>query len=651
VFARVRTLQDLHKRLTADLSKAEDAQQQEKQQQEKQQQEKQQQEKKQQEKQQQEKQQAAEPMTTPEAPEAPKGLDLSCGGEQGVLLPTSACRTPAQSVSTCGGDSAADAACRSHGVYVQRLTQLLAVTGPCVAELQQQLDHAVTKFKWTAEYYCEDVERHTWKQQPVAFLTHFLDLLDGLVATQKDSARVARVTAMLSQYVELQQQQQQQQQAPDGQQDFDTAGANQAGEVEPRDDDDVDTEQLDDIYFTDQAIMDSSSSSSPTAHSRARHNDMQQQQQDMSVKDATGAADGTARTDAGTAASGVSSGDLAGGDGANAADASMQLLDVQMLPLQQLPAKPQVPLLALAKAQRHLEPTKSAAGKSSCRGLHDGAAAPAALPSTATRSPVRCEGIGCSRARKAASAGVSSTSSSSSPTSSCPAGVSSAGSARCKKADAGKAAPPPATAATVSHHKLTAGHSPAASGTPRSSSLSTTVTPAAQQLASGGCSKALKTPRAAGAVKAVRPHQQQQQAAKPLVRSGGASSGQRARSLSPRPLPSGRPAPGFLSPSQPSMHQQQRLDALRLRSKHSPRPQLPHLEHADELPLPSSPAGAVLMDLESVAKPASAQPSLFDVGNVQQGAEQGALYAAVPEIPDTLPRLLFDSIDSIDFEQ
>lgn len=90
----------------------------------------------------------------------------------------------------------------SHDTYVTRLGELLSSTAPVIDKLQKQLEDLITKFRWTAEYYCEDVEKQAWKQQPVSFLTHFLDLLDSLSATQKDKARLTRVTTMLAEYVE-----------------------------------------------------------------------------------------------------------------------------------------------------------------------------------------------------------------------------------------------------------------------------------------------------------------------------------------------------------------------------------------------------------------------------------------------------------------
>eukprot|EP00775_Hariotina_reticulata_P009230 gene9230-9395_t len=560
VFARVRTLQDLHKRLTADLSRAREAQRQQQQKQGK--------------------QQVAEDLNFAQVPEL--GVNSTCDVQQDHLLPAPVSNTQAPETPSGGGFAVGDAS-PSHDVYMERLTQLLEATGPRVAELQQQLEDAMTKFKWTAEYYCEDVDRHTWKQQPVAFLTHFLDLLDGLVATQKDTARVARVTAMLSQYVELQQLQQ----ALDDQQET-AAGGEEVGEADAG--------------------------------------------------------------DVGTAASGVSGGELAGGDDANAAVAAVELLDAQSLsppPPQQLPAKPQVPLLALAKAQRHLEPATSAAGRPGCSGRDRETAA--AAPSS-TRSWVHCEGVGCSRARKAALAGFSNPSTSSSLTSSCAADAGIADSLRRMKPAAGRDDIPHSPAALASH-KLAPGHCAAARAPDRSSGSATGMH-AAQQRASGGSGKAVNAPQAAGAGKAVRPQQRRLQASQPLVTSDGVGPGQRTRSVSPlRPSPSGKPAPLFLSPVKPSMHQQHRLDALRLRSKHSPQQQVADVERADELPVPSSPAAAVLMGLESVAKSASAQLNTPYVSSGQQGTQQEASKTTTAQISDSLARLLFDSLDSTDFEQ
>lgn len=146
--ARIRTLLDTQKRLTADLAAARKLQQQEQQ-----------------------------------HSQGPQQADSASGGPQPASF-----------------SSSTDL---SRNVYVTRLAELLESTAPVVDHMQQELEDLITKFRWTAEYYCEDVEKQAWKQQPVAFLTHFLDLLDSLVATQKDKGRVARVTTILAEYVEM----------------------------------------------------------------------------------------------------------------------------------------------------------------------------------------------------------------------------------------------------------------------------------------------------------------------------------------------------------------------------------------------------------------------------------------------------------------
>eukprot|EP00879_Flechtneria_rotunda_P014448 GHRR01015097.1.p1 GENE.GHRR01015097.1~~GHRR01015097.1.p1 ORF type:complete len:761 (+),score=378.38 GHRR01015097.1:1030-3312(+) len=155
VNARVRTLKEVQKRLTTDLARAEEAAQ----------------------------QQQLQPGTSADSPKEVVGA--AAGGSDG-------------------------AAAGTHAMYVARLQGLLDAAAPVVQQVQQNLDDIIKKFRWTAEYYCEDVKQ-TWKLQPVAFLTHFLELLDSIASTRKDEGRLKRVDAVLQQFVELQQELQQQQ--------------------------------------------------------------------------------------------------------------------------------------------------------------------------------------------------------------------------------------------------------------------------------------------------------------------------------------------------------------------------------------------------------------------------------------------------------
>jgi hypothetical protein len=58
--------------------------------------------------------------------------------------------------------------------------------------LQAKMDAVIQQFRWTAEFFCEDVTGR-WKEQPAAFIMHFHDLLEAIEAAKKDSARLAKV--------------------------------------------------------------------------------------------------------------------------------------------------------------------------------------------------------------------------------------------------------------------------------------------------------------------------------------------------------------------------------------------------------------------------------------------------------------------------
>jgi hypothetical protein len=113
--------------------------------------------------------------------------------------------TPAAAANSSSGSevgTSSSSSSDSHDAYIDRLGQLLESSTPKVSHLQQQLEDVIREFRWLAEYYCEDVKGQAWKQQPVSFLTHFLELLDNISATMKDTGRLARVTAMLAEYME-----------------------------------------------------------------------------------------------------------------------------------------------------------------------------------------------------------------------------------------------------------------------------------------------------------------------------------------------------------------------------------------------------------------------------------------------------------------
>lgn len=85
--------------------------------------------------------------------------------------------------------------------YAARLAVLLDHAQPRVAAAQAALEGVMTAFRWTAEFYCESVAGGAWKGQPAAFLSPFLELLEQLAAVQRDGPRLARVTALLAEYV------------------------------------------------------------------------------------------------------------------------------------------------------------------------------------------------------------------------------------------------------------------------------------------------------------------------------------------------------------------------------------------------------------------------------------------------------------------
>jgi hypothetical protein len=88
-------------------------------------------------------------------------------------------------------------------IYVERLTELLGSSGSNIDSMQRKVDGVIQQFRWTVEYYAEDVNAPGyWKQQPVAFITHFLDLLEAIEATRKDTARVAKVISIATQFQE-----------------------------------------------------------------------------------------------------------------------------------------------------------------------------------------------------------------------------------------------------------------------------------------------------------------------------------------------------------------------------------------------------------------------------------------------------------------
>lgn len=57
------------------------------------------------------------------------------------------------------------------------------------------MDGVIQQFRWTAEFFCEDVSGR-WKEQPAAFIMHFHDLLEAIEGVKKDSARLAKVCAL-----------------------------------------------------------------------------------------------------------------------------------------------------------------------------------------------------------------------------------------------------------------------------------------------------------------------------------------------------------------------------------------------------------------------------------------------------------------------
>jgi hypothetical protein len=174
VSARIRTLLETQKRLQSDLTRAKELQQQRNGQRQQQQ------------------QGAAAAAADRSQATAGAASDMDVGA-----------RTPRAGSSDDAGSSSSSSS-ESHDTYVARLSELLDSSAPKVEHLQQQLEDVITKFRWIAEYYSEDVKGQAWRQQPVSFLTHFLELLDSIAATMKDSARLARVTSMLAEYVETQ---------------------------------------------------------------------------------------------------------------------------------------------------------------------------------------------------------------------------------------------------------------------------------------------------------------------------------------------------------------------------------------------------------------------------------------------------------------
>ncbi|KAF6259271.1 hypothetical protein COO60DRAFT_1022990 [Scenedesmus sp. NREL 46B-D3] len=179
VYVRIRVLLETQKRLYADLARTKEQQQQQQQQ-----------------------QHSLAGMAAGEGP-AQAG---PCSRDGGGGTP----RTTGAGHSSGAGSSSSSSS-GGHDAYIARLSELLDSSAPKVAHLQQQLDGVVREFRWLAEYFCEDVKGHAWTQQPVSFLTHFLDLLDSVAATMKDAKRLERVAAMLKNYNEARQQQQQQQ--------------------------------------------------------------------------------------------------------------------------------------------------------------------------------------------------------------------------------------------------------------------------------------------------------------------------------------------------------------------------------------------------------------------------------------------------------
>jgi len=142
----------------------------------------------------------------------------------------------------------------------------------------------------------------------------------------------------------------------------------------------------------------------------------------------------------------------------------------------------------------------------------------------------------------------------------------------------------------------------------------------------------------------------------------------RARSASPlrgSPLSPAKHAAASTSPVQPLTSQQQRLESLRLRSKHTPSspqrpqeqqgPQQAGLGESDDLPLLASPAPAVLSGLSSISRPAAEQGRVAVSGpdaqlHMSQVAE--APHAAAVSAPAShrLARLLFTSVDNLELQ-
>lgn len=62
--------------------------------------------------------------------------------------------------------------------------------------VQGKMQAIEKKFKFTMDFFCEDW-RVSWKQQPVAFITHFYDLLEAVESARKDKARIEKVGGVI----------------------------------------------------------------------------------------------------------------------------------------------------------------------------------------------------------------------------------------------------------------------------------------------------------------------------------------------------------------------------------------------------------------------------------------------------------------------
>ncbi|GBF90120.1 hypothetical protein Rsub_03253 [Raphidocelis subcapitata] len=88
--------------------------------------------------------------------------------------------------------------------FASRLGELLQSTGPEVAAMQAALDDVTRRFRWTAEYYAEDVDGKHWEGQPLPFLRTFLEFMEALAAARRERPRVERVATILKEWEQAQ---------------------------------------------------------------------------------------------------------------------------------------------------------------------------------------------------------------------------------------------------------------------------------------------------------------------------------------------------------------------------------------------------------------------------------------------------------------